>query len=56
MPDTPTPAGESRPAGPRLSYDVPQEVSYSGDSYMVLQVDPSWFAASYKGDTSEVPS
>jgi hypothetical protein len=44
MPDTTTSSPPA--AGPLLSNDVPQEVTYSGDSYILLQVEPNWFIAS----------
>jgi hypothetical protein len=57
MPDTTaTPSPQPAPGGPLLSYDVPQEVSYSGDSYIVLEVDESWFTASGPASTAGGPS
>jgi hypothetical protein len=39
---TPAPAPSG---GPRLSYDLPQEVSYSGQSFIELALEPEYFIA-----------
>jgi hypothetical protein len=49
---TAAPTPQPRPGGPLLSYDVPQEVSYSGDSFIVLDIDADWFVASAAADAA----
>lgn len=39
---TPAPAPSG---GPRLSYDLPQQVSYSGQSFIELALEPDYFIA-----------
>ncbi len=46
---TPTTPASSAPKGssaPILSYDVPQEISYSGQNLIQLQLGASYFIAS----------
>lgn len=40
-----------KPTGPSLSYDVPQEVSYSGQSFIELQLPPDFFIATSLGQS-----
>lgn len=35
--------------GPILSYDVPQDVTYSGQHYIEIQLDPGDFIATARG-------
>ena len=42
------------PTGPLLSYDVPQGVAYSGQSYIELVLEAAAFAATAQGlDTTK---
>jgi hypothetical protein len=53
-PQAPTGA-EPAPSGPLLSYDVPQGVAYSGQSYIELVLPPIWFSATAQAlDTKKV--
>jgi len=57
MSDNAPTAGSTSPStGPVLSYDVPQEVSYSGQSLIELQLDTSYFIASSQATATERPS
>ena len=46
------PVSHAQP-GPRLSYDVPQQVSYSGANYIELQLPAEFFIASSRPVTKE---
>ena len=45
MPDSTSPTPAPASGGPRLSYDLPQEVSYSGQSFIELDLEPAYFIA-----------
>jgi hypothetical protein len=45
-----TPQGQAPAApGPRLDYNVPQQIAYSGQNYIELKVDPTDFRATRAG-------
>ena len=56
---TPTTQASAAPKGasaPILSYDVPQEISYSGQNLIQLQLGASYFIASSGPQTAETRS
>jgi hypothetical protein len=55
-PTTQASAAPKEASAPILSYDVPQEISYSGQNLIQLQLGASYFIASSGSQTAETRS